>query len=61
MDGYIAKTEQNVIFLRKNTVVEKVYNLSVGHGATPPPLMSELKIMLSNEAWADLTSKLNEH
>ena len=58
-NAYVA-WKSNDWWMLAMTIAEKVYNLPVGHGATPPPLMSELKIMLSDEAWADLTAKLND-
>ncbi len=42
------------------TIAEKVYELPVGYAVTEPPLMSELKIILSDEIWVDLVDKLLE-
>ena len=51
--------ESNDWWMLAMTIAQKVYNLPVRHGATPPPLMSELRIMLSDEIWADLMAKLS--
>ena len=55
---YVAE-ESNDWWMLAMTIAEKVCNLPVGHGATLPPLMSELRIMLSDEIWADLMVKLS--
>ena len=55
---YVAE-ESNDWWMLAMTIAEKVCNLPVGHGATLPPLMSELRIMLSDEIWADLIAKLS--
>ena len=56
---YVA-VKSNDWWMLAMTIAEKVYELPVGYAVTEPPLMSELKIILSDEIWVDLVDKLLE-